>query len=115
MNIKMKNGLVLVAFSLLFTVAYGNGKGASAATIISLKSFASNVLEMVVNAPTPATSVPKSTTDLVGGTWANAAYSVDGNAPFATNNLVAASDVDGTNKVIYLEANNPATFFGIGE
>ena len=80
-------------------------------TILGFSHVASNVFEMVVDSPTPWDSYPKTTTDLVHGSWGDVGYSTNSSGPFATNNLGVVS---GTN-TIYLEANEPAAFFGIGE
>ena len=81
-------------------------------TIISLSHHAGNVLEMVVDCPTPWDSYPKMKTDLVAeASWDSVGHSTNSAGPFTTNNL---GTVPGTIS-IYLEANDAAAFFGIGE
>ena len=80
-------------------------------TIISLSHYAGNVLEMVVDCPTPSTSYPRIKTDLVTGSWGGVGHSTSSGGPFAINNL---GTIPGTT-TIYLEANDVAAFYGIGE
>ena len=85
------------------------------ATIVSWTSISNNVMQMVVDAPSSASSYsPKTTTDLVNGIWTNVPHSKDGLDPFVITNL-AYSTAIGTNEVIYVQATNAAAFFGIGE
>ena len=87
-----------------------------APSIISLSSFSSNVLEMVVNAPSSADHYsPESRADLVFGSWGAVAHSIDGSAPFIVTNLsYSSTDATGTNEVIYVEADSTtAEFFQI--
>ena len=81
-------------------------------TIISLKPFGSNVMEMVVNVPNPSLSHLKGTADLVFGNWTNAAHSIDGNAPFLETNLTYSTP-SGQDKVIYVETGESPKFFKI--
>ena len=84
-------------------------------TILSLRQYSSNVLEMVVACPWPPTSYPLMKTDLVAGSWARVGHSTNGvSGTFITTNL-DYSVVSGTNQVIYLQSADSATFFGIGE
>ena len=87
------------------------------ATILSFSSVSSNVLKMVVNAPSSAENYyPKSKTDLLTGTWGSVPHSDDGVNPFVVTNLgYSTTDATGTNEVIYVNAINSAAFFGIGE
>ena len=80
-------------------------------TIASLSLFAGNVYEMVVDCPTPSTSYPKISADLVIGSWGSVGHSTNSSGPFTTNNL---GMVSGT-ITIYLESAGDAAFFGIGE
>ena len=80
-------------------------------TIISLSQFSGNILEMVVDCPTPSTSYPKIKTDLVTGSWGSVGHSTSSGGPFTTNNLGTVSGAI----TIYLEANDVAAFYGIGE
>ncbi len=79
-------------------------------TIISLKPVSSNVMEMVIDCPTPVLSYPKVTTDLNAVPWTNAAYSTSIGGPYVVTNL---GTVAGTN-TIYLEANDSTSFYGVG-
>lgn len=82
------------------------------ATIVSLKPFGSNTLEMVVNVSNPSVSYPKGMDDLVVGSWTNVGHSIDGNVPFVETNLTYSTP-SGQNKVIYLEADEASKFFKI--
>lgn len=93
-------------------VAGNNTIVPEAATIISLEPYASGVLEMVVNAPTPSVSYPKAINDLVGGSWTNVGHSIDGSVPFVITNL-DYSVSSGSNSVIYVEAGEATRFFKI--
>ena len=85
------------------------------ASIVGWSVFSSNVMEMVVSTPDLAMDYyPKTTTDLVSGTWVGAAHSKDGSDPFTITNL-AYSSTDGSNEVIYVKSDDAAAFFGIGE
>ncbi len=81
-------------------------------TIISLKPFGSNTLEMVVNVPNPSVSYPKSIDDLVIGSWTNVEHSIDGNVPFVETNLTYSTP-SGQNKVIYVKADEAAKFYKV--
>ena len=83
----------------------------SPSTILSLSPFTNNVLEMVVDSPTPGSSFPKTRTSLVDGSWGSATHSTNSIGPFAINSL---GTMPGTN-TIYLEVNDASAFFGIGE
>ena len=84
------------------------------ANIVGWSAVSSNLMRMVVDAQSAASNYyPKSTADLVAGTWADIAHSDDGVNAFVVTNLVYAT-AEGTNKVIYVEANAAAGFFGIG-
>ncbi len=113
MNRKWQKRGLIGAFSLAVIATYGNGKTGEHApsTIVSLTRFAGNVFEMVVNCPTPATSYPKTKTDLVIGSWNSVGHSTSSGGPFTTNNL---GNFPGTNTV-YLESSEASAFFGIGE
>ncbi|MCF7816376.1 MAG: hypothetical protein K9M54_00710 [Kiritimatiellales bacterium] len=85
------------------------------ATIVGWSVFSTNVMRMVVDAPDSATNYyPKTISDLVNGTWTNVAHSIDGSDPFIVTNL-SYSTADGSNEVIYVQADSAAGFFGIGE
>ncbi len=88
------------------------------ATILSVSAVSGDVLRMVVDAPGAGHSYyPKSTPDLIIGTWAGVGHSTNGSDPFVVTNLdyVSEYDATGTNKVIYVQATNAAGFFGIGD
>ncbi len=82
------------------------------ATIISLKPFGSNTLEMVLNVPNPSVSYPKSINDLVFGSWTNVGHSIDGNVPFVETNLTYSTP-SGQNKVIYVKADEATKFYKV--
>ena len=112
-----KKPLIFAVFSLVFTIAYGNGKGGllTPASIVSWSLIPSNIMRMVINAPDDASNYyPKHTSDLVDGTWSGAAHSIDGSFPFITTNL-AYSTPEGSNEVIYVQVGDVAGFLGIGE
>ena len=110
----MKRGFVLVVFSVLFAVAYGNGKiSAPVSRIISLKPIAGNVVEIVVNTTDTSVTYPIAATNLVAGSFESVAHSSDGVAPFTVTNL-SYSTVSGSNNVIYVDATDSAKFFSIG-
>ena len=107
--------VAFAAFSLVFTIAYGNGKGpVTPAMIMGWTSLPGNIMRMVVNAPDAAENYyPKATTNLTDGVWSNVAHSATAAGPFAVTNL-SVSTAEGTNEVIYVQADEPAKFFGIG-
>ena len=85
------------------------------ATIVGWSAVSNNVMKMVVDAPDAAENYyPKTAIDLGAGTWTNVAHSIDGFDPFVVTNL-AYSAAEGTNEVIYVQANDTKGFFGIGE
>ena len=84
------------------------------ATIVGWSVFSPNVMRMVVDAPDLATNYyPKTTTDLVVGTWTQVAHSTDGSDPFVITNL-SYSTAEGSNEVVYVQADDAAAFFGVG-
>ncbi|MCF7818026.1 MAG: hypothetical protein K9M54_09100 [Kiritimatiellales bacterium] len=84
------------------------------ASIVGWSVVSSNLMRMVVDAPSTASNYyPKSTANLASGTWAGVAHSDDGLNPFVVTNLDYAG-AEGTNKVIFVQATNAAGFFGIG-
>jgi len=84
------------------------------ATIVGF-SITNDMMRLVLDAPGAADGFyPKSTTDLVAGTWGGVAHSDDGVNPLYITNL-SYSTLEGLNKVIYVDATNSQSFFGIGE
>jgi len=83
------------------------------ATIISLTPVSSTVLKMVVDAPGSAAQyAPKATTDLISVAPSAVAHSDNMAGPFTIANLgISASE--GTNKVIYVEADAANKFYSI--
>jgi len=83
------------------------------ATIISFASVSSNVVRMVVDTPNALVRYsPQSKSDLVIGAWVDVAHSDNALTGFALTNLSHSSS-EGTNAVIYVQANDPAEFFKI--
>jgi len=83
------------------------------ATIIGWSMGSNNLMRMVIDAQSAASNYfPKATTDLTSGIWNEVAHSDDGVNAFAVTNLDYAG-VEGTNKVIYLQADETKKFFGI--
>ena len=113
MKKKIKTVVTLAAFSAVFVVAYGNGKTAAVSQIISLKSFANNIMQMVVNTTDPTASYPKATSNLVNAVWTSVPHSDNGANAFVVTNL-SYSTADGSNNVIYVQASDAVQFYGIG-
>ena len=85
------------------------------ATIMGWSAVSGGMMRMVVDTPEAASYYYlKSTTNLIDGSWAGVAHSDDGVNGFFVTNL-SYSTSEGSNKVIYVEANDTAAFFGIGE
>ena len=72
------------------------------------------MMKMTVDAPGAAeVYAPVATTNLVDGTWVDAAHSTNGVDPFIVTNL-GYSTAEGANNVIYVDATtNSAKFFQI--
>jgi len=85
--------------------------------IISFSAFSPTVMKMVVSI-TPGfenSLYLKSTSNLVSETWGGIPHSDDGVNPFETTNLTYSTEDASSNRVIYIEIDNAAAFFGIGE
>ncbi len=83
------------------------------ATIIGWSMGSNNLMRMVIDAQSAASNYyPKASTNLMSGLWNEVAHSDDGVNAFAVTNLDYAG-VEGTNKVIYLQADETKKFFGI--
>ena len=82
-------------------------------SIFSLMPVDGGLVKMVVNSSSPSDSYPKTATNLVSGGWGSVAHSDDGVNAFVITNL-SYSTASGSNQVIYLQADTPAKFFGIG-
>ena len=81
--------------------------------IISSELVSSNIVKIVVDTPSAVDRYwPEGVSDLVTGSWTNVAHSDDGANDFVITNL-AYSTEEGTNKVIYVEADVAAEFFKI--
>ncbi|RLA55703.1 MAG: hypothetical protein DRR04_14580 [Gammaproteobacteria bacterium] len=77
-------------------------------------AITNGMARLVVDASAPAYGYfPKSTTNLMDGTWGSVAHSDDGVHPFLVTNL-NYSTMEGTNQVIYVEATGSQGFFRIG-
>ncbi|RLA55519.1 MAG: hypothetical protein DRR04_14745, partial [Gammaproteobacteria bacterium] len=77
-------------------------------------SIANGMARLVIDASAPAYGYyPKTTTNLVDGIWGSVAHSDDGVNPFHVTNLTY-STLEGTNKVIYVDASGIQGFFRIG-
>ena len=87
------------------------------AMVMDWSVISGNLMRMVVNTPDAANLYyPKVTTNLLNGTWTGVPHSDDGINAFITTNLgYSTVDVSGTNKVIYVQADDAVGFFGIGE
>ena len=76
-------------------------------------AVSSDVVEIAIFNPDPGFYYNlKGKTDLVAGTWTNWPHSDDGVNPFVVTNL-DYSGHDGTNKLVYVQATNAATFFRV--
>ncbi len=86
-------------------------------TIEGWSAGSGNSMSMVVNTPGAANLYsPKTTTNLVDGTWTGVPHSDDGVNAFIVTNLGYSSvDASGTNEVIYLQANEATGFFVMAE
>ena len=82
------------------------------ATIVGW-SITNDMMRLVVDAPSAEGSYLKAKDNLVSGTWEGMAHSDDGANPFYVTNLTY-STLEGSNKVIYVDATGPLSFFGIG-
>ena len=76
---------------------------------------ASNAVKVVIDTSTLSSVeyIPQSTTDLVGGSWAQPPHSDDGVNPFVVTNVEDYATTTGSNAVIYLETDAVAEFFKI--
>jgi len=85
------------------------------ATIVDWSSLSGNVMEMVVYVPgSPGNYHPESVADLVSGTWTNVPHSINGSNPFIQTNLdYSAVASNGTDRVIYVKAEDSTGFFNI--
>ena len=92
---------------------YGEPKPAN---IVSFSMVSNNVMKMVFYTYAFSTNnyYPLATADLVVPSWTNVPHSKDGSAPFILTNLTY-STAEGTNDVIYVQADDAQGFFGIGE
>ena len=85
------------------------------ATIVDWSIISGDIMKLVVDTPTWAYFYyPKTTTDLIFGTWTNVPHSTNGLAPFIYADL-SYSATEGSNKVIYVDASAAKGFFSIGE
>jgi hypothetical protein len=76
-------------------------------------SVSGNLLRVVINAQGAASNYyPQACAELVSNVWEHVAHSDDGLNAFAVTNLTYAG-AEGTNKVIYLEMDDPVEFFRI--
>ncbi len=87
------------------------------ATILGISKLPGNIIKMVVRTPDAGNLYkPEVRTNLVTSSWSDAAHSVDGSAPWLVTNLSYVTQFEsGTNKVIYLQADEAVKFFGIGD
>ena len=86
-------------------------------TILGISST-NGVMKIVIDAPGFGHAYwPKATADLVAGSWAGVAHSLDGAPPWYVTNLsyVVEYDESGTNEVIYVQSSDAVKFFGIGD
>ena len=84
-------------------------------TILSFSSVSSNIVKMIVDAPSPANRYYlQGTTGLLPGSepWARVAHSDNGVKPFIFTNLAYSSSdtATGTNEVIYVQADDAVGF-----
>lgn len=88
----------------------------SQATINGWSTFSNNMMRIVVNVPSSMSNCyPKSTANLMTGTWERVAHSDDGVNPFVVSNFnYSTMDSSGTNHVIYLQSDADQRFFGVG-
>lgn len=78
------------------------------ASISNVTAVSDNLISMTVTASDPEVSTIKTATNLVSGTWLNAAYSTNSIGPFTTGTL-SSSEL-----TVYVQATNPASFFKVG-
>ena len=83
--------------------------------IISFNMVSGNVAEMVFESPSPSLYRPLKRTDLVFDSWGVVMHSTNAVGGFVETNLSYSAPVSGNTNKIYLQANDPAAFFGIGE
>jgi hypothetical protein len=86
--------------------------GTEALAILSLTWAAPGVLQMEINAASPAASHLFAKTDLTSGSWADAPHADNVNGPFQVTNL-SCSVASGTNVLIYVETDEDAEFFSV--
>ncbi len=86
--------------------------GTETPAILSLKWVAPGVLEMEINAASPAAGRLRGSVDLTSGSWADAPHADNVNGPFVVTNL-SHSAASGTNVLIYVEADQDAEFFSV--
>ena len=86
------------------------------ATILGISST-NGAIRIVIDAPGFGKAYwPKAAPDLISGSWAGVAHSVDGAPPWYVTNLSYVTEYEaGTNEVIYLQASDAMKFFGIGD
>lgn len=83
------------------------------ATIVSIAPFSSTIMKVVIDAPdAPENYSPVATLNLIPLGWGAVAHSDDGVNPFVVTNLTYSS-VEGTNEVIYVQADETEKFFGV--
>lgn len=87
------------------------------AMILDISQGPAGTMRIVIDAPgAEANYWPKACPDLMVGPWAGVAHSVDGSAPWHVTNLTYVIEHEsGTNEVIYVQADEAAKFFGIGD
>ena len=87
------------------------------ATILSITPVGDDVMKIVVDAPSAGKNYwPQARQNLITGSWEGVAHSVDGSAPWHVTNLTYVTEFESTtNEVIYVQATNAVSFFGIGE
>ena len=87
------------------------------ATILSITPVGGDVMKIVVDAPSAGKNYwPQACQNLIAGSWEGVAHSVDGSDPWHVTNLTYVTEFESTtNEVIYVQATNAASFFGIGE
>ncbi|MCK4563630.1 MAG: hypothetical protein KAU94_03015, partial [Verrucomicrobia bacterium] len=86
------------------------------ATIVGISYISgSNTMRMVIDAPSALVNYhPLGTANLVVPAWTGVPHSDDGVNAFMVTDL-SYSTTDGSNVVIYVEANDAVQFFGIGQ
>jgi hypothetical protein len=88
------------------------GEPVEPAEIVGL-SVSNGLLRVVINAQSATSNYyPQASAELVLNVWEHVAHSDDGLNAFAVTNLTYAG-AEGTNKVIYLEMDDPVEFFRI--